>query len=125
MAFVKLTEVAQASNLQRGILHAGSSGTRLFDTKQVLFGRSKIPGSVRLGWHHHGRRHFYGFVVSGSLQFDYGENGKDSIRVESGDFFHISAGVVHRDVNPDRAREAEVLHILVGTGPTTINVAKP
>ena len=78
-----------------------------------------------MGWHHHGTRHLYGFVVSGSLQFDYGENGKDSITVESGDFFHISAGVAHRDVNPDPAREAAVVHILVGTGPTTINVARP
>jgi len=85
----------------------------------------KWQGGVKLGWHHHGTRHLYGFVVSGSLQFDYGENGKDSITVESGDFLHISAGVVHRDVNLDPIFEDVVVHILVGTGPTTINVAKP
>ncbi len=125
MASVKQIEVVRASNLQRGDSTRGIIRDKAFDTKQVLFGRSRIAGSVRLGWHHHGTRHLYGFVVSGSLQFDYGENGKDSITVESGDFFHISAGVVHRDVNPDPAREAVVMHILVGTGPTTINVAKP
>ena len=42
-----------------------------------------------------------------------------------GDFFHVPAGLVHRDLNPSKDRELVVVNILVGSGPAVINVDSP
>jgi len=42
-----------------------------------------------------------------------------------GDFFHIPPGLVHRDLNPNKDLELVVVNILVGSGPSVINVDSP
>ncbi len=81
---------------------------RAFGTREVVFARSKIASRAKSGWHHHGKRHPYGFFVFGRLRFDFGENGRDSVEVDREDFFHIPVRLVHRDVNPDLNEEAVV-----------------
>ena len=42
-----------------------------------------------------------------------------------GDFFHIPAGLVHRDVNASPSEVAVVVNVSVGTGPVVVNVSEP
>ena len=51
--------------------------------------------------------------------------GKEAAEVRAGDFFHIPVGLVHRDVNPSRKVDAFVVNVLLGEGPTVVNVAEP
>lgn len=62
------------------------------------------------------------FEKEEELLFARSRVGKDSIEVEEGDFLHILAGLVYRDVNPDQLQEAVVVNIFVGKGPPVINV---
>ena len=98
---------------------------KAFETKDVLFARSRIAGGVKSGWHHHGSRDLYGFLVSGRLRFDTRVDERDSIELGAGDFFHIPVGLVHRDVNPDHAKEAVVVNVFLGEGPPVVNVRGP
>jgi len=41
--------------------------------------------------------------------------------LDSGDFFHIPAGLVHRDLNPDKTHDLVVVNVLVGKGPSEVN----
>jgi uncharacterized RmlC-like cupin family protein len=118
-------EIVRAAELQKGESTPGIVRDKAFETEEVLFARSKIAGAVKSGWHHHGKRHLYGFIVSGRLRFDYGDSGRESVEVGSGDFFHIPVGLVHRDVNPDLNKDAVVVNILLGKGPAVVNVSGP
>jgi uncharacterized RmlC-like cupin family protein len=117
-------EVVRGTDLKRGDSTQGILREKAFESSNLLFARSRIAGGVKSGWHHHGSRDLFGFVVSGRLRFDYGK-GADSVEVSAGDFFHIPVGVIHRDVNPDQRQEAMVVNILIGEGPSAVNVEQP
>lgn len=48
----------------------------------------------------------------------------ESADVEAGGFFHIPAGLVHRDVNPLDSPQ-EIVMTVVGRGPLVVNVDGP
>jgi len=121
---MKRIEVVQNVGMTKGDFTEGIMRNKAFETENLLFAHSRIAGGVKSGWHHHGDRDLYGFMVSGRLRIDYGEEGKESVVLQEGDFFHIPIGIIHRDVNPD-IRGAEVISILLGLGPTTVNVPEP
>jgi len=91
----------------------------------MLSSRSHRSPGVVSGWHHHGTRQLYGFIVSGRLQLEYFLRGQEIAELNVGDFFHVPAGLVHRDLNPSKDRELVVFNILVGSGPAVINVDSP
>jgi mannose-6-phosphate isomerase-like protein (cupin superfamily) len=122
---MKEIDVIRGADLKRGETTPGILRDKAFETDGALFARSRVAVGVKSGWHHHGSRELFGFLVSGRLQFDYGKAGVDSVEVGPGEFFHISVGVVHRDVNPDKNQEAVVVNILIGIGPPVVNVPGP
>ena len=87
--------------------------------------RSRVEPGVVSGWHHHGEYDVYGYMVSGSVRFENGPGGRDAISVGSGDFFHVPARRVHRDVNPSGTEGQEVILFLRGSGPMVVNVEGP
>ena len=122
---MKEIEVVRTSVLRRTQATTGILRDAAYESATVLFARSRVPGGTESGWHHHGKRDVYGFVVAGKLRFDYGTRGKKSIEVAEGDSFHIPVGLIHRDVNPDPHREARVVNLMLGEGPPVVNVPEP
>lgn len=95
----------------------------VFETETAVMVQSHIAGGTTSGWHHHGDRHVYGYVVEGTGALEYGP---DDERQEcgAGECFHISPGTVHRDVNPTD-EEIVVLVCFVGSGSVVVNVDDP
>jgi uncharacterized RmlC-like cupin family protein len=93
------------------------------DGFQVVRARA-TPGVVS-GWHHHGDYDVYGYMVSGNARFEWGPGGREVVSVAPGDFFHVPARTVHRDVNPSTAEGQEVILFLRGAGPVVVNVEGP
>jgi uncharacterized RmlC-like cupin family protein len=118
-------EVVRRGELQRGDSTRGIVRERAFEAEEVLFGQSKIAIRTQSGWHHHGTRHLYGYIVSGRLRFDFLQTKIESTEISPGTFFHIPVGLIHRDVNPDQTMEAVVVNILLGKGPAVVNVPDP
>jgi uncharacterized RmlC-like cupin family protein len=65
-----------------------------------------------------------GYVAQGRVRFEFGPGGAEHTDVEEGWFFHVPAGIVHRDVNPLDVPQ-EIVLSFVGTGPLVVNVDGP
>ena len=118
-------DVARKDQLKQGAVTPGAVRKRAFETETTTVSQTQLAGGVVSGWHHHGERHLYGFVIAGRLRLEYGKQGIDYVEVERGDFFHIPPGLVHRDVNPEKQREVTAVSIVTGPGSSVINVNGP
>lgn len=96
-----------------------------FDTDRGMLVRARAEAGVSSGWHHHGDREVLGYVVCGLVRFEFGPGGAESTDVVEGGFFHVPAGLVHRDVNPLDDTPQEVIISFVGGGPLVVNVEGP
>jgi quercetin dioxygenase-like cupin family protein len=118
-------EVVRDSQLTKGQSTDGIARLRAFESSNLLVSQSRVAGGVISGWHHHGKRHLYGYLVQGNLRLEYQSGKKQTVSLNPGDFFHIPVGLVHRDLNTDKSHELIVVNILVGEGPPVVNVEGP
>src|SRR3989475_13144732 len=115
-------EVVHRTELKKGESTPGIFRETAFESSNVLVSRTRLERGAVSGWHHHGTHELYGFLVSGQLRLEYGPKGADAAVVGPGDFFHVPPGLVHRGVNPDRARELGIVNIPVRRGHPVVNV---
>jgi uncharacterized RmlC-like cupin family protein len=110
--------------LQAGAPTPGVVRETAFDISRATLMRARAEGNAASGWHHHGDRDVLGYVVRGRARFEFGPGGRESTEVEEGGFFHVPAGLVHRDVNPLDEPQEIVLSV-VGEGPLVVNLDGP
>src|SRR6266545_4096477 len=91
----------RADGLSEGESTPGIVREIAWETERAIFVRARAEGGTVSGWHHHGDREVHGHLLKGRARFEFGPGGKDGTEVEEGGFFHIPAGLVHRDVNPE------------------------
>lgn len=96
----------------------------MFQTEEAVMVQSRIAGGSISGWHHHGDRHVFGYVVEGSGGIEYGPGGAERLEGDAPSFFHVPPGVVHRDINPTDD-DLVVVVCFVGKGPVVVNVDGP
>jgi uncharacterized RmlC-like cupin family protein len=95
-----------------------------FETDGATLIRARAEAGAASGWHHHGARDVLGHVVRGRARFEFGPGGMESTEVEEGGFFHVPAGLIHRDVNP-LDQPQEIILTVVGEGPLVVNFDGP
>jgi len=125
--FMEEIEVVRNSELKAGYSTLGIVREKAFESihRYVIVSKTTIASGAVSDWHHHGKRHLYGFLESGRMRLEYGAKGASAVDVGKGDFFHIPPRLVHRDVNPDKEQRVVVVNILVGRGDPVINVKTP
>ena len=101
---------------------AGMQREELVSTPSAWVGMVQTAPGFTSGWHHHGDRDTFGYVVRGRVGFDFGPGGHDHVDVEQGGFFCVPAGLVHREVNVE---PSEVVLVFVGDGPVVVNLDAP
>jgi uncharacterized RmlC-like cupin family protein len=94
------------------------------EVERATLMRARAEPRAASGWHHHGERDVFGYVVRGAARFEFGPGGEASTDVPEGGFFHVPAGLIHRDVNPSDA-DQEIVIAVVGEGPLVVNVDGP
>jgi uncharacterized RmlC-like cupin family protein len=95
-----------------------------FETGRATLIRARAEPHATSGWHHHGDCEVLGHVIGGRARFEFGPDGRESMEIEEGGFFHVPAGLVHRDVNPLDAPQ-EIILTVVGAGPLVVNLDGP
>ena len=124
MAANDRVSAVSADGLSAGAATPGVVREVAFDTARATLMRARAEGNAATGWHHHGDRDVHGYVVRGRARFEFGPGGSESTEVEEGGFFHVPAGLVHRDVNPSDEPQ-EIVLAVVGEGPLVVNVDGP
>src|SRR2546422_2323837 len=109
-------DVVQGTDLKKGESTPGIFREKAFESSNVLVSRTRLDRGAVSGWHHHGTRELYGFLVSGQLRLEYGPKGADAAVVGPRGFFRVPPRLLHRDVNPDGAPQLVIVNILVGSG---------
>ncbi|GAB3590264.1 hypothetical protein GCM10027446_04600 [Angustibacter peucedani] len=81
------------------------------------------PGTTS-GWHRHGDHETTLYVVRGRMRLESGPGGGEAVEAGPGDFLHVPAFAVHRELNPgDETSQAVVVRC--GSGVPTVNVDGP
>jgi uncharacterized RmlC-like cupin family protein len=119
---MSLIDMARSAELGAGYSTEGIIRKKAFESENTIFSQPRVLPGVVSGCHHRGTHHLYGCIVSGRLQLEYFLETRERADLNDGDFFHIPAGLIHRDMNPNKDRELVLVNILVGSGPAVINV---
>jgi uncharacterized RmlC-like cupin family protein len=82
-------------------------------------------GGAASGWHHHGPHETSLYVVRGRMRIEFGTAGAESVEAGPGEFLHVPAHMVHRELNPDDATSTAVIARVGDGGPPTVNVEGP
>lgn len=88
-------ETAQTPGSERLSAIAPSQG---IDTP-LWGGLFNIEPGAQSGIHHHGVQHTIAYVLSGECLVIWGERGEFNATARSGDFLHIPAWLLHREIN--------------------------
>lgn len=95
-----------------------------FPGEPVMTMRVRAAGGAAAGWHHHGDNRYFGYVVDGRSETEYGPGGERVAEVHGGECFTVPKGLVHRDTNPTDERHEGIIW-LVGGEPWVVNVDGP
>ena len=102
----------------------GVERRELLDDRDRWVGWSRTTPGMASGWHHHGDRDTYVFMTRGSITFEFGPGGRESVTCSTGDFALMPARAVHREIT-EPGEPAEAFVVRVGSGPPTVNVDGP
>ena len=102
----------------------GMERRQILDYADTWVGWVRTDAGLAGGWHHHGERETYVYVLRGTLSIDFGPGGREQVSAGAGDVIYNPARMVHREVtSPDGPAEAFVVR--VGSGPQNVNDEGP
>ncbi len=91
---------------------------------EVSFGKAHSGPQATSGWHHHGQRTTYVYVLQGQVHIEWGPGGRESVDLTSGDFYVVPPNTIHREGNPG-SEENCLVGFMVGSGTEVVNVEEP
>lgn len=130
------------------LMNKKSSSISVVQPGQFSAGTSQTPGSQRLaaisldlgiqsalwggiflvepgaqtGIHHHGAQETVAYVLAGESYIQWGERGEHSLTACAGDFLHVPAWLVHRDINRSKDMPFRWVVIRSTSEPIVVNL---
>lgn len=102
----------------------GMERRQLLERDEYWVGWVRTDAGLAGGWHHHGERDSYIYVLRGAVTIEYGPGGRERVTAVAGDFIFNPARIVHREITAPN-EPAEMFVVRVGTGPQNVNVDAP
>lgn len=81
--------VSRKSDLKPGDKTPGLTREIAIEGKDAVIIHSTAEGGIKSAWHHHGEHNTYGYVISGTLRFEYGPGGKQFVDINPGEYFYV------------------------------------
>jgi|SRR5579863_7112768 len=79
------------------------------------------PGA-RTGIHHHGSQETIAYVLEGESYVQWGEGGEHAMTARAGDFLHVPAWLVHREINPSADKPFRWVVVRSTSEPIVVNL---
>ena len=79
------------------------------------------PGA-QTGIHHHGAQETVAYVLAGESFIQWGERGEHSLTARAGDFLHVPAWLVHREINRSKDTPFRWVVIRSTSEPIVVNL---
>ncbi len=79
------------------------------------------PGA-QTGIHHHGSQETVAYVLEGESFIEWGDRGEHSVVARAGDFLHVPAWLVHREMNRSKDTPFRWVVIRSTSEPVVINL---
>jgi uncharacterized RmlC-like cupin family protein len=73
-------------------------------TDGLWAGFVRTEAGTASAWHHHGAYESSIYMIEGTLRFEYGPGGTESVEAGPGDFIYVPKYCVHREVSHDDTR---------------------
>ncbi len=115
---------ASGGEVAPGPSTSGMERRGIMDEGGAWVGWVRAEAGLAGGWHHHGDRDSYIYVLGGAVTIEFGPGGRDEVKAMAGDFIFTPARMVHREITGSD-EQAEFFVVRVGTGPQNVNVAGP
>lgn len=121
-----MTEVRVVRSGELSVGHAtpGMDRQQALDSGSMWSGLVHTEPGAETGWHHHNGFESTLYVVSGVMRMQFGPGGQSTADAGPGDFIHVPAGVVHRELNPTSEKSTAVV-VRAGSGTPVVNVDGP
>lgn len=103
---------------------AGMDRRQLLEHGDRWLGWVRTDAGLAGGWHHHGDRDSYVYILRGAVRIEFGPGGRDQVTAEAGDLVFNPARLVHREVT-EADEPAELFVVRIGSGPLNVNVEGP
>ena len=103
----------------------GMRREKAFDVPGLWAGLVHTEPGAASGWHHHGDHETGLYVVRGQMRLEFGPGGRDSVEARAGEFVHVPAHTVHREINPHDRDVSVAVIARSGAGTPTTNVDGP
>ena len=136
-------------HIESGMNKTEPVSIRVVRPDEFSWGTSQTPGSLRLaaiapelgvgsalwagtflvepgaatGIHHHGPQETVAYVLEGESFIQWGERGEHSMTARAGDFLHVPAWLVHREIN--RSKDAPFRWVVIRSTSEPIVVNLP
>jgi uncharacterized RmlC-like cupin family protein len=81
-----------------------------------------VEPSARTGIHHHGSQETVVYVLEGESLVQWGEHGEYAATARAGDFLHVPAWLVHREINPSQDVPFRWVVIRSSSEPIVVNL---
>lgn len=94
-------------------------------SKQLWAGVATMAPGARSGAHHHGDCESVIYVLSGQIQFRFGERLEESAEAGAGDFIYVPPQVVHQEINASETEPIDSIVIRSSQENVVINVDLP
>ena len=81
-----------------------------------------VEAGARTGIHHHGLQETIAYILEGESYIEWGERGEHSVRARAGDFLHVPAWLVHREINRSKDTPFRWVVIRSTSEPIVVNL---
>jgi uncharacterized RmlC-like cupin family protein len=102
----------------------GMDRQQAFASDDLWAGFVRTESGMVSAWHHHGDYESVIYVLTGTLELEFGTGGASVVEARPGDFVRVPRRAVHRERNPS-AGPADIIVVRAGRGESTFNVAGP
>jgi uncharacterized RmlC-like cupin family protein len=102
----------------------GMDRQQAFASDDLWAGFVRTESGMVSAWHHHGDYESVIYVLTGTLELEFGPDGASVVEARPGDFVRVPRRAVHRERNPS-AEPADIIVVRTGRGESIYNFAGP